>query len=59
MDHLTERAVTLGRLKDKMREMEVLFEETLAVLGGLTDEEKRSLKGLASAIEYHASNLKT
>lgn len=38
MDHLTERAVTLGRLKDKMREMEVLFEETLAVLGGLTDE---------------------
>jgi hypothetical protein len=48
----------LSHLKDKMRDMEVLFEETEAALGDLTEEEKRSLKGLESAIEYHASKLK-
>ena len=52
------RDAQLSQLKDKMREMEVYFEETEISLGKLTDEEKRSLKGLASAIEYHASNLK-
>ena len=45
-------------LKDKMRELEVLFEETAAAIGDVTDEEKRSFKGMASAIEYHASKLK-
>lgn len=59
MDSSTQRAEKLSHLKDKMREMEVLFEETEAALGVLTDDEKRALKGLASAIEYHASNLKT
>ncbi len=54
----TERTERLSHLKDKMRELEVLFEETESVFGPLTDEEKRSLKGLASAIEYHASELK-
>ena len=52
------RVAQLSQLKDKMREMEVYFEEMEISLGKLTDEEKRSLKGLASAIEYHASNLK-
>ncbi|MCX8227975.1 MAG: hypothetical protein OTI35_18050 [Sulfitobacter sp.] len=54
-----ERTEKLHNLKDKMREMEVLFEEIETALGDLTDEEKRSLKGLASAIEYHASKLKS
>lgn len=36
-----------------------LFEEIETAFGDLTDEEKRSLKGLASAIEYHASKLKS
>jgi hypothetical protein len=53
-----ERTEKLSHLKEKMREMEVLFEETEATLGGLAEDEKRSLKGLASAIEYHASKLK-
>ncbi len=53
-----ERMEWLGRLKDKMRELEVAFEETETAFGELTDEEKRSLKGLASAIEYHAGKLK-
>jgi len=42
----------------RFKEMEVLFEDTEAALGKLTEVEKWSLKGLASAIEYHASNLK-
>ncbi len=54
-----ERTEKLHNLKDKMREMEVLFEEIETAFGDLTDEEKRSLKGLASAIEYHASKLKS
>ena len=54
-----ERTEKLQSLKDKMREMEVLFEEIETAFGDLTDEEKRSLKGLASAIEYHASKLKS
>lgn len=58
MDEPTARTEKLSHLKDKMREMEVLFEDTETALGKLTEEEKRSLKGLASAIEYHASNLK-
>lgn len=58
MENLTVRTKKLSHLKDKMRDMEVLFEETEAALGDLTEEEKRSLKGLASAIEYHASKLK-
>lgn len=53
-----ERAAKLSHLKAKMREMEVLFEEVEAALGNLTEDEKRALKGLASALEYHASNLK-
>ncbi len=53
-----ERAERLSHLKDKMREIEVLFEEAETTFGELTDEEKRSLKGLASVIEYHASKLK-
>jgi hypothetical protein len=58
MMNLAERTVRLANLKDKMRELEVLFEETEAAVGDVTDEEKRSFKGLASAIEYHASKLK-
>jgi hypothetical protein len=58
MMNLAERTMRLAHLKDKMRELEVLFEETVAAIGDVTDEEKRSLKGLASAIEYHASKLK-
>jgi hypothetical protein len=58
MATVSERSERLSHLKDKMRELEVLFEEIESVFGPLTDEEKRSLKGLASAIEYHASNLK-
>lgn len=58
MTNLAERTVRLAHLKDKMRELEVLFEETEAAIGDMTDEEKRSFKGLASAIEYHASKLK-
>ena len=58
MDDPTVRSAKLSHLKDKMREMEVLFEDTEAALGELTEDEKRALKGLASAIEYHASNLK-
>jgi len=58
MNPPTERSERLNYLKDKMREMEVLFEETETAFGDLTDEEKRSLKGLASAIEYHAKKLK-
>ncbi len=54
-----ERTEKLHNLKDKMREMEVLFEEIETAFGDLTVEEKRSLKGLASAIEYHASKLKS
>ncbi len=54
-----ERTEKLHNLKDRMREMEVLFEEIETAFGDLTDEEKRSLKGLASAIEYHASKLKS
>ncbi len=53
-----ERIERLSHLKDKMRELEILFEKTELELGDLSDEEKRSLKGLASAIEYHASKLK-
>jgi len=53
-----ERVERLSHLKDKMRELEVLFEKTEITFGDLTDEEKRSLKGLASAIEYHAGKLK-
>jgi hypothetical protein len=53
-----ERTERLGHLKDEMRKLEVLFEETEVAFGDLTDEEKRSLKGLASAIEYHAGKLK-
>jgi hypothetical protein len=56
--HLAERTLRLAHLKDKMRELEVLFEETEAAIGDVSDEEKRSLKGLASAIEYHAGKLK-
>ena len=58
MNSPTERTERLNYLKDKMREMEVLFEETETAFGDLTDEEKRSLKGLASAIEYHVKKLK-
>ncbi|HEY9037878.1 MAG TPA: hypothetical protein VIN05_02905 [Roseovarius sp.] len=54
----TERIEWLNHLKNKMRELEVLFEEAETAFGDLTSEEKRSLKGLASAIEYHASKLK-
>ncbi|WP_171054530.1 hypothetical protein [Roseovarius arcticus] len=54
----TERSNRISHLKDKMKELEALFEETETVFGDLTDEEKRSLKGLASAIEYHASKVK-
>lgn len=54
-----ERTERLGHLKDEMRKLEVLFEETELAFGDLTDEEKRSLNGLASVIEYHASNLKS
>ena len=53
-----ERTEKLSHLKSKMREMEVLFEKVEAALGDLTEDEKRALKGLASALEYHASNLK-
>lgn len=53
-----ERTERLSHLKEKMRELEVLFEETEKALGELADDEKRSLKGLASAVEYHASQLK-
>lgn len=53
-----ERTEQLSHLKNKMLEMEVLFEETETAFGELSDGEKRSLKGLASAIEYHASKLK-
>lgn len=53
-----ERTERLNLLKDKMKEFEILLEETEIAFGELTDEEKRSLKGLASAIEYHASKLK-
>jgi|TARA_B110000908_G_C10149594_1_gene400677 hypothetical protein len=54
-----ERTQRLGHLKDEMLKLEVLFEETELAFGDLTDEEKRSLKGLASVIEYHASKLKS
>ena len=54
----TERTARLSHLKDKMRELEVLFEETETAVGDLTEQEKRPFKGLASAIEYHASKLK-
>lgn len=54
-----ERTERLSHLKDEMRKLEVLFEETEIVLGHLTEEEKRSFKGLASAIEYQASKLKS
>ncbi|MFA3919107.1 hypothetical protein [Ruegeria hyattellae] len=53
-----DRAAHLLGLKAKMRELEVLFEETESRLGELTVEEKSHLKGLASAIEYQASKLK-
>lgn len=53
-----ERMERLSHLKDKMLEMEVLFVEMETAFGELSDGEKRSLKGLASAIEYHASKLK-
>ena len=59
MTRPVERTEKLHNLKDKMREMEVLFEEIETAFGDLTVEEKRSLKGLASAIEYHASKLKS
>ena len=58
MTNLGERTERLNDLKDKMREMEVLFEEIETAFGDLTDEEKKPLKGLASVIEYHASKLK-
>lgn len=54
-----DRAAHLNGLKGKMKELEMLFEETESRLGELTDEEKSHLKGLASAIEYQASKLKT
>ena len=54
-----ERTERLSHLKDEMRKLEVLFEETEVAFGHLTEEEKRSLKGLASAIEYQASKLKS
>jgi|GEM_PF-2497313 len=54
-----ERTDRLSYLKDEMLKLEVLFEETEVAIGDLTDEEKRSLKGLASVIEYHASKLKS
>ena len=53
-----ERTEQLSHLKNKMLEMEVLFEETETAFGELSNGEKRSLKGLASVIEYHASKLK-
>jgi hypothetical protein len=53
-----ERTEKLSHLKDEMLKIEILFEEAENAFGDLTDIEKRSLKGLASAIEYHASNLK-
>lgn len=53
-----ERTERLSNLKDVMRKLEMLFEESETTFGDLTDIEKRSLKGLASVIEYHASNLK-
>lgn len=59
MTILEERTERLSHLKDKMREMEVLFEEIETAFGNLTDDEKKPLKGLASVIEYHASNLKS
>tara|TARA_R110002051_G_scaffold150041_1_gene222645 strand:- start:2115 stop:2294 length:180 start_codon:yes stop_codon:yes gene_type:complete len=58
MTNPAERTEKLSHLKEKMREMELLLEETEAALGNLTEDEKRSLKGLASAIEYHSSKLK-
>jgi hypothetical protein len=37
-----ERTELLSHLKDEMRKMEVLFEETEIAFGHLTEEEKRS-----------------
>jgi hypothetical protein len=53
-----ERTEKLSHLKDEMLKIEILFEESEIAFGDLTDIEKRSLKGLASAIEYRASNLR-
>ena len=54
----TNRNERLGHLKDEMRKLEILFEETEIAFGDLSDAEKKPFKGLASAIEYHASKLK-
>lgn len=54
-----ERTDRLSHLKGEMRKLEMLFEKTETSFGDLTNLEKRSLKGLASVIEYHASNLKS
>ena len=53
-----DRAAHLNELKTKMKELELLFEETESRLGELTAEEKSHLKELASAIEYKSSKLK-
>ncbi|WP_458790774.1 hypothetical protein [Yoonia sp. MH D7] len=55
----TNRTEKLRQLKDEMRKLEVLFEETELAFGDLTDAEKAALNGLASVIEYHASKLKS
>ena len=54
-----ERTERLSHLKDEMRKLKVMFDETEIAFGHLTEGEKRSLKGLASAIEYQASKLKS
>jgi len=59
MEMLTEeeRKTRLEKLKAKLKDLEVFFQETESCLGELRDDEKRHLKGLASAVKYHASKL--
>lgn len=52
-----DRNTRLAELKAKLKDLEVFFQETEASLGELRDDEKRHLKGLASAVKYHASKL--
>ncbi|NRB16722.1 MAG: hypothetical protein HRU33_03845 [Rhodobacteraceae bacterium] len=52
-----ERKALLEELKAKLRDLEVFFQDTESSLGELRDDEKRHLKGLASAVKYHASKL--
>ena len=59
MEELTEeeRKTRLDELKTRLRDLEVFFQETESILGELRDDEKRHLKGLASAVKHHASQL--